>query len=341
MTDSQQPLVSVVTPLYNGEPYLAECIESVLNQGYANFEYIIVDNASTDGTPATIARYAAADRRIRVYRNEKLLDVISNHNRAFSLISPEANYCKVVSGDDWIFPECLTKMVALAEANPSVSIVGTYQLSGRRILWQGLDYPKAIFSGREICRRIFLDGEKTFGFGSPTSLLYRADIVRKSEAFYPNLSPHSDTSACFEHLRDSSYGFVYEILSFERTHEATQSARSILMNRYSSAYLNDVIQYGPYYLGSEEHRELLNRQLNSYHQFLATVYFTRSGDEDFWKYHRNRLAELGYPLKFTALIKAGLATALREMSNPGQAFGKFRKRISPSRNAYPQSSPTA
>jgi len=338
MTDYQQPLVSVVTPVYNGEPYLAECIESVLKQTYRNFEYIILDNASTDDTPATIARYAATDKRIRAYRNEKLIDVISNHNKAFGLISAEATYCKVVSGDDWIFPECISKMVSLAEANPSVSIVGTYQLSGRRILWQGFDYPKAVFSGREICRRIFMEGEKTFGFGSPTSLLYRADIVRKSKAFYPNLSPHSDTSACFEHLRNSSYGFVYEILSFERTHEATQSARSILVNRYSSAYLNDVIQYGPFYLNSEEHKELLDRQLDGYHHFLATVYFTRSGDKSFWDYHKGRLAELGHPLKRSALIKAGLATVLREISNPGRALIKLRNRTSPRRNAYPQSS---
>jgi glycosyltransferase involved in cell wall biosynthesis len=50
MSPMEQPLVSVLTPVYNGEPYLGECIESVLNQTYQNFEYIIVNNCSKDRT---------------------------------------------------------------------------------------------------------------------------------------------------------------------------------------------------------------------------------------------------------------------------------------------------
>ena len=52
-----QPLVSVVTPVYNGAEYLVECIESVVNQTYANWEYVIVDNCSTDDTLAIARRY--------------------------------------------------------------------------------------------------------------------------------------------------------------------------------------------------------------------------------------------------------------------------------------------
>jgi len=231
-------------------------------------------------------------------------------------------------------------MVRLAEANPSVSIVGSYQLSGDQILWQGFRYPKAVFSGREICRRIFLRAERTFGFGSPTSLLYRADIVRRAKEFYPNPSPHSDTSACFENLRDSSFGFVYQVLAFERTHEASQSAKSILMNRYSSAYLSDVIQYGPHYLNAEELKGVMDRQLKGYHRFLAAVFFTRSGDKEFWDYHTSRLAELGYPLKRSTLVKVGLSTAVQEMFNPRRGLAKFRRRLSPNQKAYTQDSVT-
>ena len=59
---SEQPLVNVVTPVYNGAEFIRECIESVLAQTYSNWEYIIVDNCSTDGTPDIAREYQAATR---------------------------------------------------------------------------------------------------------------------------------------------------------------------------------------------------------------------------------------------------------------------------------------
>src|ERR1039457_6206099 len=118
MDASERPLVSVVTPVYNGEPYLTECIESVLAQTYSNWEHIIVNNCSTDRTLEIALEYAKKDNRIRVHNNRDFVGVIANHNLAFGLIAADSKYCKVVSADDWLFPECVTKMVCLAETNP-------------------------------------------------------------------------------------------------------------------------------------------------------------------------------------------------------------------------------
>ena len=249
---NQKPLVSVVTPVYNGEAFLAECIESVLAQTYRNIEYIIVNNCSTDRSLEIAMDYASKDDRIRVHRNEEFVGVIDNHNIAFGLISPEARYCKVVSADDFIFPECIERMVEFGEAHPSAGIVNAYQLSGSVIRWQGFAYPRAVWPGREVCRQVFLGGDPTFGFGTPTSILYRADLVRDKDGFYPNASPHADTSACFKSLRNCEFGFLYQVLSYERTHSETQSSASAQLNRYASAYLNDVIKYGPWYLDQAE-----------------------------------------------------------------------------------------
>jgi len=65
----------------------------------------------------------------------------------FRLIAPAAKYCKPVSPEDTIFPECLQRMVDLAEAHPSVGIVGAYQVSGAQVKWQGFDYPRAVVPG--------------------------------------------------------------------------------------------------------------------------------------------------------------------------------------------------
>jgi len=329
MSLPDKPFVSVLTPVYNGEAYIAECIESVLAQTYRNFEYIIVNNCSKDRTLEIALSYAKKDNRIRVHDNKEFVAVIDNHNIAFRLMSGSAKYCKVVSGDDYILPECLAKMVEFAESNPGVGIVGSYQLSGDSVRWQGFQYPKNVFTGREICRRIFLGNDKTFGFGSPTSLMYRADLVRSSKAFYPNPSPHSDSSACFEHLQRSSFGFVYQVLSFERMHEATQTSKSKQIERYISAYLSDLIQYGPNYLDQEELQRELRKNLKAYHRFLAVDYFVGFRGRAYWEYHRSRLAELGYPLSRLTLFKAGALAILEDAMSPFQAIRKLRRRIRP------------
>jgi glycosyltransferase involved in cell wall biosynthesis len=333
MKASQGPLVSILTPVYNGAAYLKQCIESVLAQSYANYEYIIVNNCSTDETLAIARDYAAKDVRVRVHSNDSFVGVIENHNIAFRLMSPAARYCKIVSADDYMFPNCIGRMVELAEANPSVGIVGSYQLSGSIVRWQGFRYPIAVFAGREVGRQMFL-GNQVFvgnqplmGFGSPTSLMYRADLVRESSAFYPNPSPHSDTSACFEVLQRADFGFVYEILCYERTHGETQTSTSLKLNRYLSQTLNDLQQYGSFYLSEGELRMALLETISDYNRFLALNYFFRSKDEDFWNYHRSRLEEFGYPLTGWVLFKAAARAAFRELANPGQAFGKLRKHV--------------
>src|SRR4051812_44675555 len=110
-----KPLVSILTPVYNGEEFFVEAIESVLKQTYENFEYIIINNCSKDRTLEIATAYAAKDSRIRVHDNKTFVGVIENHNIAFGLMSPEAKYCKVVSADDFIFPECVASLVQAAE----------------------------------------------------------------------------------------------------------------------------------------------------------------------------------------------------------------------------------
>jgi hypothetical protein len=178
-----------------------------------------------------------------------------------------------------------------------------------------------------MCRQVFLGGDPKFGFGSPTSILYRADLIRGSAAFYPNSSPHADTSACFEQLQHSSYGFVYEVLCYERTHEATQSSKSLEMNRYASAYLNDVIKYGPAYLDQEEMEWKLTKELRSYHQFLAINYLAGFRNKEFWNYHKGRLAELGHPLTRGALLRAAVIVFCKKVINPALAVQKIRERL--------------
>src|SRR5262245_31857802 len=191
MTSGSRSHVSVITPVYNEEGHLAECIESVLAQTYDNWTYTIVDNCSTDRSLEIARQYAARDPRIRVVENHEFVRALANFNRALRHVQPESQYCKFVLADDWIYPECLERMVAVAEANPSVGLVGAYALEGTKVSLAGLPYDQHVLMGREACRRHLLDGLHIFG--TQTSVLYRADFVRATDAFFNESNVQADT----------------------------------------------------------------------------------------------------------------------------------------------------
>jgi glycosyltransferase involved in cell wall biosynthesis len=332
MTITEQPLVSVVTPVYNGGSYLRECIESVSAQTYSNWEYTIVNNCSTDDTLKIAEEYACKDRRIRVYSNDRLLDIIANHNRAFRLISPHSKYCKDVSADDWLFPECLERMVSVAEANPTVGIVGSYQVSGGgtdwrawSVRWAELPYPSTVVPGREVCRVQMLGGP--YVFGSPTSLLYRSDLVRADENFYPNSTPNADTSACYKYLRNSDFGFVHQVLSYERIHGEAISATCRSLNSYPSSRLGDLLEYGPSYLTTSEFNKRVEEVLADYYTFLGISVF-HFRDKEFWNYHKDKLQKFGYRFSYARVAKAASKRLLDGLLNPKKSAEILFRRVS-------------
>jgi glycosyltransferase involved in cell wall biosynthesis len=333
--DSREPLVSVVTPVYNGALHLRECIESVLAQTYSNWEYIILNNCSTDDTLKIAREYADVDKRIRVYDSAEFLPIIANHNRAFRLISAESKYCKVVSADDFIFPECLSRMIDLAERYPSIGIVGSYQLSGGGSLWYvrsvGLPYSSTVVSGKEICRACLMSGlpgaaHRNAVFGAPTANLYRSDLVRATECFFPNETGEADISACFDNLRDTDFGFVHQVLSYERIHDVRQTTISGSLNAYVPSAISDLINYGSLYLTEAERAESLRKLLDEYYAYLA-IEAVNLKPKGFWSYHKRRLNELGFPLSKLRLAKA-MAAKLADLAlNPKQTVERALKRF--------------
>lgn len=301
---SAQPLVSVITPVYNGAAYLAGCIESVLAQTYSNWDYLIVDNRSTDGSLEIAQQYAARDSRIRVITNPEHVGVIQNHNIAFRKISPDACYCKVAQADDLLLPECLSQMVALAAAYPSVGLVSSYSLLGTRIRGDGLPYPSPIVSGREICRQALL-GKLNILFG-PTTLMFRADFVRRADAFFNEAHLHSDTEVCFTVLRDSDLGFVHQVLTYCRVHDTSASATTaVRLNTYDPAWLEIVQRHGPTFLSPEEYERTFAIALDNYYRFLGMSLFWRRGKR-FWEFHRGELQRIGHPLSVARLLRSAV-----------------------------------
>lgn len=316
---SSSPLVSVVTPAYNEEKYLAECIESVLAQSYTHWDYLIVDNCSTDGTLTIAKKYAATDPRIRVISNDTLIPAVANFNSALRRISSESKYCKIVFADDWMFPECLQRMVALMEEHLSVGIAGACGLQGQLVLWQGLPYPSNVVSGHEICRQRLLGGP--YVFGSATSLLFRANLVRSRDPFYNESNVHAaDSETCFELLKGCDFGFVHQILTFSREREGSLLQASRELNASAADILHELVAYGPCYLTPDEYRECMDVTISKYYEFLATCLIHRR-DDVVLDYHRGKLEENGVGFSWASLacaVSRKIADRFRVRSRGGQ-----------------------
>ncbi len=156
---NSQPKVSVCIPVYNCQEFIAQAIDSVLQQTFSDFELLIVDNASTDETLSVIARYT--DPRIRLLRNKSNIGVEGNWNKAVT--EARGEYVKLLPADDFLYPECLERQIKVLEApdNKSVSLV----TCARQIV-----DPR----GKEVVIRKFLGGERKFKSQSAINRLVRA-----------------------------------------------------------------------------------------------------------------------------------------------------------------------
>jgi glycosyltransferase involved in cell wall biosynthesis len=325
MKPESQPLVSVLTPVYNGEKYLSECIESVVEQTYSNWEYVIVNNRSTDRTFEIAQTYARKDRRVRIHNNKQFVDFAANENIAFQQIASESKYCKMVHADDWLFPECINKMVELAEIHPTVAIVGAYGLRNERVSWDGLPYPSTVVSGKQICRNTLLGGP--YVFGSPSSVLIRSDQVRKRAKFYNEENRHCDIEACFDVLKENDFGFVHQVLTFTREHAEAETSFSA---RFGTDYLGTLevlTKYGKTYLSGEEYEQCLRRCLKGYYTFLGAKVF-HNKDKNFWGFHKNELGRLGYTMRFAHIAKAVSSDIFDLFLNPLKTSIKIARKIS-------------
>lgn len=300
MIERTEPLVSVVTPLYNGGKFIAECIESVQAQDYKNWRMFILDNNSSDDSHQIATDYASKDSRIVVQKNDTTLDQMPNWNRSMLMVDDDCVYCKVVHADDWLFPNCLTEMVALAEANPNVGLIGAYRLEEERVTLDGLAFPSTVVSGAEMVRRRFLGAADLFG--SPTSIMYRADQLHKRKKFYNEANLHADTEICYEILLEQDFGFVHQVLTFTRRHNETTTAFAKRMQTYMPCDLMMLKKFGPKVLSELELSQVVNTKLRNYYRFLGyrllqckkTEY--REFWKEFWAYHKAAFSNLGYTL---------------------------------------------
>lgn len=174
---SKTPRVSVCIPAYNSCEFITQTIESVLKQTLQDFELIICDDASSDGTRQMIRQFN--DPRIRLVENPKNLGTEGNWNLVNSLAT--APYIKLLCGDDVLYPDCLEQQVKVLDdpANASVVMVCSSRdiidAAGRKVFSnRGITDRSGIMPAAQVVRRLVRSG--TNPIGEPLTTMYRKSI---------------------------------------------------------------------------------------------------------------------------------------------------------------------
>ena len=174
------PAVSICIPTYNGERFIGQAIESVLAQTFADFELIVVDDASTDGTVERVEQFK--DSRVRLIRNDANLGLAGNWNKSVEACTTPL--VKLLCHDDLLYPTCLAEQIkAMSQSN--VGLVScrrdVIDENGRVILLSRGAKPGR-FSGPQMIRRIVRSG--TNPLGEPAAALFRAELFHKVGGFH-------------------------------------------------------------------------------------------------------------------------------------------------------------
>lgn len=166
--------MSVCIPVYRGERFLAETLRSVLDQTYSDFELVVVDNASGDGSAEVARAFTSVDNRVRVVTNPVTLPAPENWREAVRLC--RAPLVKLLCADDLLHPRCLELQVAALQADLTVAVVAARRHMiderGRALVRdRGLGRLTGLRTGVEVARRIMRTGANPIG--EPGGVLFR------------------------------------------------------------------------------------------------------------------------------------------------------------------------
>jgi glycosyltransferase involved in cell wall biosynthesis len=165
------PKVSVIMPVFNGAQYVKEAVESVLNQDFADFEFIIIDDKSTDGTAEVIN--SIKDDRIRFFINEKNLGRAGSDNASLKYVTGE--FIAKMDSDDICLPNRLSRQVQFLEKYPQINVVGSWMQNFGASQYLN-KYPESPALAR--CATLF-----SLPVGNP-SVMMRADLFLKEGMYY-------------------------------------------------------------------------------------------------------------------------------------------------------------
>lgn len=222
------PPITIAIPTYNGEKYIAECIESALNQNYPYYEIVVVDDHSSDKTVEIIKRFQEKSNKIFLYRNKKNLGLTGNWNKCIELAKTE--WIKFIFQDDVLSPNCLQIMQDQMEKDAT-----EFGICGRDFIIENdtsefqrffftykVIKPDKIFVKGKISREYFNNAIKDYLFtnvlGEPITFLFKKSLVSKFSGFSEYIPQLCDFEFALRIISNIGFSFVPETLVHFRVH---------------------------------------------------------------------------------------------------------------------------
>lgn len=221
---SQTPTISICLPLYNGAKHLAEAIESVLAQSYADFELLIADDGSIDGSESIALQYEAKDVRIRYWKNESRQGLFGNYNACIR--QAKGVFIKTFAQDDLLSVDCLKTFLQVLENDKSIALVA----SSRRII----DSDGAqVHLKQPFSSDLRLDGKNVIRFnliglnnwvGEPSTVMFRREHA--GTGFDTRYFHYGDIEYWFRVLANGDFQYIAEPQASFRRHEDSQTDKN-------------------------------------------------------------------------------------------------------------------
>lgn len=222
---SSQPRVSVCLPVYNGKDYLAQAIESVLAQTLPDFELLIADDQSSDGSSEIIEDYARRDKRIIAWRNTERKGLFANYNEC--MMRASGCYIKPFAQDDLLEPNGLAVMSSLLDENHYVSLVTCAKRwidDNGNTLQEIRSFPEhRVMVGNDVV--LFNLIRFTNWVGEPVTAMFRRELLGAGfdTAFYH----FGDIEYWFRIVKDRHYAYLNSVLCSYRRHEGSATSKNL------------------------------------------------------------------------------------------------------------------
>lgn len=242
------PTVSIIVPIYNGEVYIKRCVDSILKQEYTDFELILSDDGSTDGTAEILDEYAREDSRIIVVHKENS-GVSDTRNRA--LRHARGIYLQFVDCDDWLTQDAVRLLVRAAKEHDSDMVISDfYRVSGKKVSRKG-DIEEEGELTREEFAGHMMKKPADFYYGVLWNKLFRRELVEKYHLYMdPEISWCEDFMFNLEYIRRAERFYVLRspIYYYVKTKGSLASqgmsiSKTIKMKRMVFEYYNNFYKH--------------------------------------------------------------------------------------------------